>query len=347
MAMTGGSELGDSSGTAVAAQPREEVVVRTVREVSGTSWPTLTRTNYGEWSMTMKVKLRARRLWNAVDKGADNEENDMSALEAILAAVPAEYRKSLGEKSSAKEAWEAIAAMRVSSDHAKKTMAQLLKQEYALLKFKDGHLRAVDERLEQAIATTDSGKLLLTEEEWAARRNFGKAASSSCGGKGKHRDRASSEKKQVDPNACRRCGKMGHWAQECPNRKREKKAEAHLARADDEDDATILMAIIISIGQLDERGSEVLIKDGVLRIRDWEQRLLAKVKRSLNQLYLLDLKVEQSVCLAARHSEEPWMWHARFRHLSFDALGRLEKMVRGLPHIKHGGELCDSCLAGK
>ena len=49
---------------------------------------------------------------------------------------------------------------------------------------------------------------------------------------------------------------------------------------------------IISIGQLDERGSEVLIKDGVLWIRDWEQRLLAKVKRSLNRLYLLDLKVE-------------------------------------------------------
>ena len=42
--------------------------MRTVREVSGTSWPTLTRTNYGEWSVTMKVKLRARRLWNAIDK---------------------------------------------------------------------------------------------------------------------------------------------------------------------------------------------------------------------------------------------------------------------------------------
>ena len=41
------------------------------------------------------------------------------------------------------------------------------------------------------------------------------------------------------------------------------------------------------------------------------------------------------------------MWHARFGHLSFDALGRLKKMVRGLPHIKHGGELCDSSLAGK
>ena len=41
-----------------------------------------------------------------------------------------------------------------------------------------------------------------------------------------------------------------------------------------------LRSSIISIGQLDEHGSEVLIKDGVLRIRDREQRLLAKVKRS-------------------------------------------------------------------
>ena len=64
-------------------------------------------------------------------------------------------------------------------------------------------------------------------------------------------------------------------------------------------------------------------------------------------LYLLDLKVEQPVCLAARHTEEPWLWHAWFGYLSFDALHRLEKMARGLPHIEHGGELCDSCLAGK
>ena len=64
-------------------------------------------------------------------------------------------------------------------------------------------------------------------------------------------------------------------------------------------------------------------------------------------MYLLDLKVEQPVCLAARHTEEQWMWHARFGHLSFDALDWLERMVRGLPHIKYRGELCDSCLARK
>ena len=50
----------------------------------------------------------------------------MSTLEAILAAVPAEYREPLGAKSSAKESWEAI-AVRVGSDRAKKATTQLLK----------------------------------------------------------------------------------------------------------------------------------------------------------------------------------------------------------------------------
>ena len=62
----------------------------------------------------------------------------MSALEAILVVVPAEYREQLGAKNSAKEVWEAIGAVCVSSDHAKKATALLLKQEYATLKFKDG-----------------------------------------------------------------------------------------------------------------------------------------------------------------------------------------------------------------
>ena len=159
--MTDSLEMDDSSGAVVAAQPRQEV-----REVSGTSWPTLTRINYGEWSVTIKVKLRARRLWNAVDKGTDNEDDDMSALEAILVAVPTEYREPLGAKSSAKKAWEAIAAMRVGSDHAKKATAQFLKQEYANLKFKDGEsVEDFSLHLQTLISKLRSHGITIDEEE--------------------------------------------------------------------------------------------------------------------------------------------------------------------------------------
>ena len=114
----------------------------------------------------MKVKLRARRLWNAIDKVTDNEEDDMSALEAILAAVPTEYREPLGTKNSAKEAWEAIAAMRVGFDRAKKATAQLLKQEYANLKFKDGELvEDFSLRLQSFISKLGSHGVTIDEEE--------------------------------------------------------------------------------------------------------------------------------------------------------------------------------------
>ena len=53
-----------------------------------------------------------------------------------------------------------------------------------------GRLRAVDERMEQATATTNNGKLLLTEE-WVARINEKSGeASSSRGGDGKRRSKA-------------------------------------------------------------------------------------------------------------------------------------------------------------
>ena len=114
----------------------------------------------------MKVKLRARRLWNAIDKGTDNEEDDMSASEAILAAVSAEYREPLGAKNSVKEAWEAIAAMRVGSDRAKKATTQLLKQKYANLKFKDGEsVEGFSLRLQSLISKLRSHGVTIDEKE--------------------------------------------------------------------------------------------------------------------------------------------------------------------------------------
>jgi hypothetical protein len=62
----------------------------------------------------------------------------------------------------------------------------------------------------------------------------------------------------------------------------------------------VLRNSIISLGQLDENGSRVEVEHGVMRIWDPFRRLLAKVRRSLNWLYILNVKVAQPCCLAAR-----------------------------------------------
>ena len=79
--------------------------------------------------------------------------------------MPAEYRESLGTKNSAKEAWEAIAVMHVGSDRAKKATAQLLKQEYANLKFKDGESVDFSLRLQTLISKLRSHGVTIDEEE--------------------------------------------------------------------------------------------------------------------------------------------------------------------------------------
>lgn len=106
---------------------------------------------------------------------------------------------------------------------------------------------------------------------------------------------------------------------------------------------------IVSLGQLDEGGCDVHIRDGVLRIRDEKGRLIARVQRFSNRLYSLRLSVARPLCLAARGKDSSWLWHERYGHLHFDALRKLgkQKMVTGLPLVDHVHQLCEDCVATK
>jgi hypothetical protein len=94
-----------------------------------------------------------------------------------------------------------------------------------------------------------------------------------------------------------------------------------------------LTANIVSVGQLDESGYQVLIETSVMHVRDEEKRLLVKIHRSHGRLYILDINLARPVCLAARGDDAAWTWHARFGHLHFAALRKMarEELVRGLP----------------
>jgi hypothetical protein len=75
--------------------------------------------NYSDWALLMKVKLKARRLWAAVEKGGGGLQEDMTALDVLSSAVPVEIVYAVASRDSAKEAWDAIKAMRFGDDCVK------------------------------------------------------------------------------------------------------------------------------------------------------------------------------------------------------------------------------------
>lgn len=110
-----------------------------------------------------------------------------------------------------------------------------------------------------------------------------------------------------------------------------------------------LRSNIISLGQLEEYGCKVILEDGYLQIFDQGRKLLVKVPRGENRLYILNISLGMPVCLLSSITDVSWLWHARYGHLNFDALRSLAQhdMVKGLPLVCHKDRVCDGCLIGK
>ncbi|XP_020193459.1 uncharacterized protein [Aegilops tauschii subsp. strangulata] len=110
-----------------------------------------------------------------------------------------------------------------------------------------------------------------------------------------------------------------------------------------------LRSNIISLGQMDELGCETNIRHGLLRLRDQEGRLIARVQRNGGRLYVLRLTAGRPVCLLSRGADEAWLWHGRYGHLNFRALRDLGclGMADGVPVIDRVDQVCDGCALGK
>jgi hypothetical protein len=116
------------------------VVIERVIEKSSAAivYPVLTRTNYSEWALVMRVNLQAAGLWDAIELGTDDYREDRSALAALLCAVPEEMQAGLACKESAADAWEAIRAIRMGGDRIEEATADKLRCDFGELQFKSG-----------------------------------------------------------------------------------------------------------------------------------------------------------------------------------------------------------------
>jgi hypothetical protein len=117
----------------------EVVVERQVeKSMARIVYPTLTHTNYTEWSAVMRVNLQATGLWKTVRYGGVEYRDDRLALAALLRVVPAEMQAGLTNKVSACDAWESIRRICVGADRVKEANAERLCQEFTEIKFKSG-----------------------------------------------------------------------------------------------------------------------------------------------------------------------------------------------------------------
>jgi hypothetical protein len=96
----------------------------------------LTRTDYFELSLVMRVNLQVTGLWDAIHKGISNYWGDRNALAALLCAVPSEMQVGLVVKETMKEACEAIRSIRVSVDKVKEANVKKLHREFDYIAFK-------------------------------------------------------------------------------------------------------------------------------------------------------------------------------------------------------------------
>jgi gag-polypeptide of LTR copia-type/GAG-pre-integrase domain/Zinc knuckle len=102
-----------------------------------------------------------------------------------------------------------------------------------------------------------------------------------------------------------------------------------------------LTSNIISLAQLEECGCRVVLEDDYLKVYDRKERLLIRVERARNRLYILNLDVAQPICLTAHLDRDVWRWHACYGHLNFQALRKLsqEGLVEGLLLVNHVEQL--------
>jgi len=108
---------------------------------------------------------------------------------------------------------------------------------------------------------------------------------------------------------------------------------------------------LLSIGQLQEKGLEILFHHDKCKIYHPERGLIIETRMSSNRMFILlaTCHPKESTCFNIITEDSTQLWHCRYGHLHYKGLKTLEQkeMVNGLPKLKAPSKLCKMCLVGK
>ena len=106
---------------------------------------------------------------------------------------------------------------------------------------------------------------------------------------------------------------------------------------------------LLSLCQLLEKGFVMKMKDNVLKVYDSKKGLVLMAYLSKNKTLKVGIDVIKHKCLATIVSKSEWLWHYRFRHLTFRDLNLLNRdnMMHRLSHIQVPSEVCEECFECK
>ena len=107
----------------------------------------------------------------------------------------------------------------------------------------------------------------------------------------------------------------------------------------------------MSIGQLAEKGLEILIKGEGCKIYHPKRGLIIKIPISSNKMFKLFAvtQLKEQACFNSFMEDPAQLWHWRYSHLSFNGLKALQekKNIRGLHYFGISSKICEDCLVGK
>ncbi|KAL0287793.1 UNVERIFIED_CONTAM: Retrovirus-related Pol polyprotein from transposon TNT 1-94 [Sesamum angustifolium] len=312
--------------------------------------------HYDHWGMLTENFLRSKEYWQVVSDGipeltaamTDAQKTDIEGMKLkdlkaknyLFQAIDRSILETILCKDTSKQIWDSMKKKYEGSAKAKRQQLQTLRTEFENLKMKSGESIAIYFSRVMTITNKmrmfkDKSKDIIIIEKilrsLTPKFNFVVCAMEES----KDIDELSLDELQsslleVEAEVKRRettTNGISSSNNETINLKQEEKVgdkEAITLHLINEN----LKTNLLSVGQLQEKGYKIVIKNGVCRVQDEKLGLIAQVNMTSNRMFPLYLQSLTHSCFSAKVNDEAWLWHFRYGHLHFGGLKTLQQKNR-------------------